>query len=144
VDPAKRRRRRRTKAVWRVVNPPTRLLAGIMPWWVLLETTGRRTGRARRTPLAAGPRDHLGMWLIATHGSHADYVANLIAQPRIRLRYLARWYAGTAAVHELCPDIVARFNPYARGALRIAIDPQLVRVSFGPLSEERNAVSGVG
>jgi len=128
TDPAQQRRRTRTKALWRVINPPTRPLAGIAPWWVLLETTGRRTGRTRHTPLAAGPRDGQGMWLIAAQGNHADYVANLVANPRVRLRHRGCWHTGTATVHDLEPEIVASFNAYARGALRLGIDPKLVRV----------------
>ena len=132
MDAAQRRRRTRAKALWRVINPPTRLLAGVAPWWVLLETTGRRTGRARRIPLAAGPNDRHGTWLIAAHGHHADYVANIAANPRVRLRHAGRWYTGTATVHDMEPGIVARFNPYARGALRLGIDPRLIRVDWHP------------
>src|SRR5947208_17177084 len=62
---------------WRLVNPPTRLLAGIVPWWVLVETLGRRTGKTRRTPIATGPVDDTGVWLIAAHGRHAAWVKNL-------------------------------------------------------------------
>ena len=132
MDAAQRRRRARAKALWRVINPPTRLLAGLAPWWVLLETTGRRSGQARRTPLAAGPSDQWGIWLIAAHGYHADYVANIAANPRVRLRHGGRWYTGTATVHDIEPDIVARFSPYARGALRLGINPRLVRVDYPP------------
>lgn len=130
MDPAQRRHCTRTKALWRVINPPTRLLAGIAPWWVLLETTGRRTGQARHTPLAAGPCDGHGMWLIAAQGAHADYVANLVADSRVRLRHRGAWHTGTATVHDLEPEIVVGFNAYARGALRLGIDPRLVRVDY--------------
>jgi len=115
--------------VWRAINPPTRVVAGLAPWWVLLETTGRRTGRARHTPLAAGPRDSQGMWLIAAHGRHADYVANLVADPRVRLRHRGQWLVGKAEVHDVDPHVVAGFNRYARGALRLGIDPQLIRIA---------------
>lgn len=130
MDAAQRRRRTRTKALWRVINPPTRLLAGVAPWWVLLETTGRRTGRPRHTPIAAGPRDEQGMWLIAAQGRHADYVANLVADSRVRLRHRGRWHTGRATVHYLAPEIVAAFNAYARGALQLGVDPKLVRVEY--------------
>jgi deazaflavin-dependent oxidoreductase (nitroreductase family) len=130
MDAAQRRRRARSKIFWRVVNPPSRLLAGFAPWWVLLETRGRRSGQPRRTPLAAGPRDERGMWLIATHGRHSHYVGNLIAAPQVRLRYRGRWRAARASVHELDQGLVARFNPYAREALRLGIDPCLIRVDY--------------
>lgn len=130
MNPTEHRRRRRAIAIWRMLNPLTRPLAGIAPWWVLLETTGRRSGRPRQTPLAAGPRDSGGMWLIATHGEHADYVANLLSHPAVRVRHQAQWRAGTAAVRDLDEDIIGRFNAYARAALRIAIDPKLIWIEF--------------
>jgi integrase len=43
------------RTFWKILNPITRGLAGLAPWWVLLETTGRRTGKRRRTPFANGP-----------------------------------------------------------------------------------------
>lgn len=70
------------------------------------------------------------MWLIAAHGRHADYVANIIADPRVRLRHRGCWYSGTAMVLRLDAEIVAGFNPYARGALRVGIDPRLIRVDY--------------
>ena len=132
MDAFQRQRRVRTKALWRVINPPTRPLAGFAPWWVLLETTGRHSGHARATPLAAGPHDRKGMWLIATHGDHADYVSNLVANPHVRLRHRGHWQVGTATVHGLDEAVLTRFNAYARGALRIGIDPRLVRIDYLP------------
>ena len=41
---------------WRVANPVALPLGGWMPFWVLLETTGHRSGRRRLTPLASGRR----------------------------------------------------------------------------------------
>ena len=136
MDSTQRRRRRRAKALWRVINPPTRILAGLMPWWVLLVTTGHRTGHAHRTPLACGPNDGQRMWLIAAHGPHADYVANLVADPRVRLRHRGHWYTGVATVDDLKPEIVDAFNACARGALRLAIDPRLIRVDYTPRPRE--------
>ena len=57
-------------ALWRVMNPMARRLAGIAPWWVVLETTGRRSGRPRQVPLARGPVSGNTTWLIAVHGEH--------------------------------------------------------------------------
>ena len=67
----RRRKRARLVRFWRAVNPLARPLAGIAPWWVLLETTGRRSGKRRHTPLARGPMDGGAMWLIAVHGRHS-------------------------------------------------------------------------
>jgi deazaflavin-dependent oxidoreductase (nitroreductase family) len=123
--------RRLIAAWWRIANPPTRLLAGIAPWWVLLETTGNRTGRLRRTPLATGPRDADDMWLIAVHGRHAGWVRNLEASPQVRLKHRGRWRPGTATVHPLDAVPLGRFNAYARSGPRlIGMDPLLVWIAF--------------
>jgi deazaflavin-dependent oxidoreductase (nitroreductase family) len=126
-----RLKRAATVAWWRVVNPPTRPLAGIVPWWVLLETTGARTGRTRRTPLAAGPKEPDGMWLIAVHGRHAGWVCNLEADARVRLRHRRRWRSGAASVHPVDPETLGRFNLYARSGPRtVGMDPMLVRIDY--------------
>jgi F420H(2)-dependent quinone reductase len=63
----RRQRLKRSAMVvaWRIIDPATRLLAGNTPWWVLIETVGRRTGKPRRTPLASGPFDGDTTWLIS-------------------------------------------------------------------------------
>ena len=114
---------------WRVVNPPARLLAGIAPWWVVLETTGRRSGKPRHTPLARGPAWEGAHWLIAVHGRHSAWVKNLIADPSVRLRVRGHWRTGTAAIVEFDEEIASRFSLYAQSGPRLAgIDPLLVRV----------------
>jgi hypothetical protein len=70
------------------------------------------------------------MWLIAAHGLHADYVNNILARSGVRLRHGGRWRSGTAAVHRLDPTVLTDFNGYARSALRVGIDPQLIRVDY--------------
>jgi deazaflavin-dependent oxidoreductase (nitroreductase family) len=117
--------------LWRIINPLNRLLAGIAPWWVLIETVGRRTGNQRRTPLARGPVDGNTTWLISVHGRHASWVKNLEDSPTVRLRVKRRWRWGTASVVRYDPEIVRRFNRYARsGPLTIGIEPVLVRIDF--------------
>ena len=116
---------------WRVVNPPTRLLAGRVPWWVLVETTGRTTGKRRRTPLATGPYDDAGIRLIAAHGRHASWVKNLEAKPEVRVLLRGRWRDGTAAVEPLDPELVSTFNVYARQARGVVgIDPVIVSIRW--------------
>jgi deazaflavin-dependent oxidoreductase (nitroreductase family) len=81
------------------VNPPTKafLRLGVPMPLVLLETTGRRTGKARRTPVMNGViGDEL--WIVAEHGYRADYVRNLIVNPRIRVKSGRRWREGRAEV----------------------------------------------
>jgi deazaflavin-dependent oxidoreductase (nitroreductase family) len=119
------------RAWWRVANPSTRALAGLAPWWVLLETTGNRTGRRRRTPLASGPKDGGGMWLIAVHGRHSGWVRNLETTPQVRIKHRGRWRAGTATTHPVDAVQLTRFNAYARSGPRfLGNDPLLVRVTF--------------
>jgi deazaflavin-dependent oxidoreductase (nitroreductase family) len=126
-------RRQRHRRFWRIVNPLARPLAGIAPWWVLLETTGHRSGRAILTPLARGPVDGDTTWLIAVHGRKTTWVRNLEAKPEIRIKIGGRWRPGRASV---MPDydaaVVSRFNAYARtGPRTLGIDPSLVRLDLG-------------
>lgn len=116
---------------WRVVNPLARPLAGLAPWWVLVETTGNRTGRLRLTPLAAGPSDDGAMLLIAVHGRSSGWVRNIEAQPSVRMRHRGRWQQATATVEPFDRDVARRFNLYARmGPPLAGIDPLIVRVRF--------------
>jgi deazaflavin-dependent oxidoreductase (nitroreductase family) len=117
--------------VWRIVNPLNRQLAGVAPWWVVIETTGRRSGRPRRTPLARGPFEGHTTWLIAVHGRHASWVKNVEQSPAVRLRVGRRWRSGTAAVVPYDGELLRRFNLYARSSVVAAgIDPALVRVDL--------------
>jgi hypothetical protein len=71
-----------------VVNPAVRLAwdLGIpIPGDALLETTGRHTGLPRRTAVCDG-LDGETFWLVAQRGRSADWVRNLEADPRIRVR----------------------------------------------------------
>lgn len=87
-------KRRRVVAFQRyVLNPVTRLL----PTQLVLETTGRKTGRARRVPFG-GRVDGKAVWLVAEHGRRASYVRNIAANPRVRVRIRGRWRDGTARV----------------------------------------------
>jgi deazaflavin-dependent oxidoreductase (nitroreductase family) len=87
-----------------VLNPPIKLLFAIgivPPGYALLETTGRKTGKARRTPVGdARVGDRL--WIVAEHGMKAGYVLNLVRHPRVRVKLRkglgAQWHAGTAHV----------------------------------------------
>lgn len=114
-----------------MVNPPTRPVAGFAPWWVLLETKGRLTGKPRRTPLARGPVDGDVVWLVSVHGRHAAWVRNLEATPEVRVKLSGRWQCARATVHAYDPEIAERFNAYARSGPRtLGIDPALVRLEL--------------
>ena len=85
-----------------LLNPPVKALLSVglaPPGYALLETTGRRSGLARRTPVGNG-LDGSTFWIVAEHGHRAGYVRNLEENARVRvklrrgLRY--GWVEGTA------------------------------------------------
>lgn len=83
-----------------VLNPPNRLALriGVAPRaFALLETRGRRTGVPRLTPVGNG-MDGSVFWLVAEHGDRCDYVRNLTADPRVRVKVARRWRSGTATM----------------------------------------------
>jgi len=85
----------------KVVNPPIRALAarGLAPSVSLLETTGRKSGQPRRTPVSKGlDRASNTFWIVAEHGRKSAYVRNIEANPRVRIRIGRRWHSGTASV----------------------------------------------
>jgi deazaflavin-dependent oxidoreductase (nitroreductase family) len=93
----------------KVVNPGVRALIerGLFPRaWVLLETVGRRSGQPRRTPIGNGLRGN-EFWIVTEHGWHADYVKNIVANPRVRVKIGREWRSGSAVILE--DD-----DPYAR------------------------------
>jgi deazaflavin-dependent oxidoreductase (nitroreductase family) len=81
------------------VNPVVKIMAGYIPWWALLETTGRKTGAPRRNPVGNG-LDGDTFWIVSEHGHSAGYVRNIKANPIVRLRVGGRWRKGVAHVLE--------------------------------------------
>jgi deazaflavin-dependent oxidoreductase (nitroreductase family) len=80
------------------VNPLARGLyrLGIPPpGTAILETTGRKSGLPRHTPVTDG-LDGDTFWIVAEHGRRAAYVRNIEANPRVRVRVGRRWRSGTA------------------------------------------------
>ena len=53
--------------------------------YAVLETTGRRSGQARRTPVGHVV-DGDTVWIVAEHGPRAAYVLNIRANPRVRIK----------------------------------------------------------
>jgi deazaflavin-dependent oxidoreductase (nitroreductase family) len=99
----------------RIANPVTRRL----PTQVLLETVGRVSGRPRRTPIG-GRLDGDAFWLVSDHGEASDYVRNIKANNKVRLRLRGRWRTGTAF---LLPDD----DPRARLARLPRFNSSMVR-----------------
>jgi len=83
-----------------IANPVMRAV----PIQTLLETTGRKSGEPRRTPIG-GKLDGRTFWLVSEFGDRSQYVRNIQADPRVRVRVRGRWHSGTAV---LLPDDDAR------------------------------------
>ena len=85
----------------RVVNPLVRRLhsIGITGGTALLETTGRKSGKPRVTPVGNGLRGK-AFWIVTEHGHSAAYVKNIEANPRVRVKVRRRWRSGTAHILE--------------------------------------------
>jgi len=100
---SERKRRIVTALQVRVLNPPIKALAvrGLAPGVALLETTGRKSGQPRRTPVTNGlKRGSNTFWIVAEQGRKAAYVRNIEADPRVRVRVGRRWRSGVAHVLE--------------------------------------------
>jgi deazaflavin-dependent oxidoreductase (nitroreductase family) len=94
-------KKRRSDAFHRwFANPITSRL----PMQVLVETTGRSSGLPRRIPIG-GRRDGSHFWLVSGDGESADYIRNIKANNRVRIRIGGRWHTGTA---QLLPNDDAR------------------------------------
>ncbi|MFI6657490.1 nitroreductase/quinone reductase family protein [Streptomyces sp. NPDC050523] len=94
---------RHSETKYRAVTAFQRRLNAVMrrlPGHTLLETTGRTSGLARRTPVG-GRRVGDSFWLVSEFGERSQYVRNIKADPRVRVRLHGRWYTGTA---HLLPD----------------------------------------
>ncbi|MET9504057.1 nitroreductase/quinone reductase family protein [Streptomyces sp. NPDC006622] len=102
------RRFRATTAVQRRLNPFLRRL----PFQTVIETTGRTSGLPRQTPVG-GRRVGNVFWLVSEFGELSQYVRNIKADPRVRVRIGGRWHTGTA---HLLPDdgAVARLRGLPR------------------------------
>ncbi|MFD9890912.1 nitroreductase/quinone reductase family protein [Amycolatopsis sp. NPDC059027] len=92
----------------RVLNPVTARLRGQS----LLETTGRKSGLPRRTPIG-GRRVGREFWFVSEHGRKPQYVRNILAKPEVRVRIGGQWHHGVA---HLVPedDAVARLRNLPR------------------------------
>ena len=91
-------KRRLTTALGRyLVNPIVKagVRTGLLRGYGILETTGRKSGLPRQTPVGNGLEGDT-FWIVAEHGRRAAYVRNIEADPRVRLMVGRRWRSGTA------------------------------------------------
>jgi deazaflavin-dependent oxidoreductase (nitroreductase family) len=103
--------------------------------FVLLETTGRRFGLPRHTPVGNGLAGDT-FWLVAAHGWQADYVRNIQADPKVRLKIGRQWRSGYAVpLPEDDPIARSRALPHqwdaAVGRL-MASTPLTIRIDLDP------------
>ena len=126
----------------RAVNPVVKALASVglsMPGVVILETTGRKSGEPRRTPVGARFEGRTA-WIVSEHGLRSGYVRNIQANPRVRVKHGLRWRAGTAhLMPDDDPDARVRWMSAAHLGLRLnaagwramKTSPMTVRVDLG-------------
>ncbi|HUB38379.1 MAG TPA: nitroreductase/quinone reductase family protein [Streptosporangiaceae bacterium] len=107
--------------------------------FAMLETTGRRTGLPRHTPVGNGLAGDT-FWLIAAHGTQADYVRNLQADPRVRIKASGTWRSGMAvALPGDDPAARSRTLPYQWDAVigrMMASTPLTIRIDLDPALPE--------
>jgi deazaflavin-dependent oxidoreductase (nitroreductase family) len=84
------------------INPLAKLAhrIGLPVGVVILETTGRKSGLPRRNPVGKSLEGDT-LWIVAEHGPRANYVRNIEANPRVRVKIGRHWRTGTA---HLMPD----------------------------------------
>ncbi|MFE0784318.1 nitroreductase family deazaflavin-dependent oxidoreductase [Streptomyces mutabilis] len=128
--PFAERKYRAVTAFQRRLNAVTRRLPG----QTLLETTGRVSGLPRHTPVG-GRRVGDSFWLVSEFGERSQYVRNIRADPRVRVRIRGRWHTGTA--HLLADDDpiarmrhLPRFNSLAVRAMGVGTGHLTVRVDL--------------
>lgn len=93
----------------RVANPLNRKRGAQQ----LLETIGRVSGEPRVVPIG-GRRSGSEFWFVSEFGDRSNYVRNIRADNRVRVRLNGEWHSGTA---HLLPedDPVRRLSSLPRG-----------------------------
>jgi deazaflavin-dependent oxidoreductase (nitroreductase family) len=135
------RRRVSTLLSTRLFNPLVKAAtnAGLaVPGIAILETTGRKSGQPRRTPVGASVGGDT-CWIVAEHGRRAAYVRNIQADPSVRIKIGRRWRSGTA---QLMPGDDPRARQRAMPAINTAVvrlmgtELLTVRVDLDPESRD--------
>ena len=128
-----------------LINPLDKLAFALRtppPGDALIETTGRRTGQHRVTPVCDCLEGRT-FWIVAQRGRDADYVKNIEANPRVRVKgslSSSVWRAGTAEIVDDDPKertrILGRGNRWRRLCLEasasVATSPLTIRIDLDP------------
>jgi deazaflavin-dependent oxidoreductase (nitroreductase family) len=107
----------------------------------LIETIGRRSGEPRVTPVTNG-LDGDVFWIVTEHGRKANYVRNIEANPRVRVKAGRAWRNGTARIVDEDPvarlDRIVERNPRAKANAGIvhsdATQMLVIRIDLDPSS----------
>ena len=122
------------RAYQRLTMPLFRPAYGMLPRFGVIETIGRRTGRRHQVPVG-GRVEGDTFWLVAGVGRQANYVRNLEANPRVRVKANGRWRSGTAQVcaGDDARKRAIRVSPINGVFLVVANrDPLTIRVDLDP------------
>ncbi len=126
-----------------LVNPPAKVAVwcGLVPGFVLVETTGRKSGKRRLNVVGMKTEGDTG-WVIAEYGRHAGYVNNLEAHPDVRVRMHRRWCNATARILD-DDDPQARLESFHRRSHEAAVrqfGTDLLTIQFEFRPSERSPV----
>lgn len=88
---------RAVRAYQRAANPFFMPMSGRLPGFGIVETTGRKSGLARPTPVG-GRLAGKTFWFVSGIGTQTHYVRNIEADPRVRVKVKGRWHTGTATL----------------------------------------------
>lgn len=115
-------------------NPVMRRCGRFVPGQALIETVGRQSGLPRTVPVG-GRLVGSSFWFVSDHGRKSNYVRNIAANPRVRVRIRGKWHGGTA---HLLPDDdpvgrleqLPRFNSF--GVRTLGTELLTVRIDLDP------------
>jgi deazaflavin-dependent oxidoreductase (nitroreductase family) len=120
-----------------VLNPPVKaaVWTGLAPGYVIVETTGRRSGKLRHNVVGMKVDGNTG-WVVAEHGRHAGYVHNLMAHPEVRVRIGRHWREAHAEVVD-DDDAQARLDSIGHRSQALAVrtfgtELTTIRFDFAP------------
>ena len=130
------RKFQRERAIGRyLLNPAVKALGKLGLHTALateLETTGRKSGQARRVPVSA-QFDEAGAWVISQHGTRSGWGRNIVDNPNIRIQQGNRWRSGIATFRP-DDDVVARGRQFGRVGAKVVktleTAPVSVRIDF--------------
>jgi deazaflavin-dependent oxidoreductase (nitroreductase family) len=125
------------RTAWqRFANPKSLALWGLMPGWAVIETVGRKTGLPRQTPVGGRRRGGDSFWSVCGERHEAQYVKNIEANPRVRVKVHGRWHPGTACLlDDQDPKLLGwRLNPLNTLFITIAArDHATIRIDLDDL-----------